>query len=182
MGMLKEQGAEALVGLLVIAAAVWFVLFAFERAGGGGGTYAIGARFPNASGVSVGTDVRVAGLRVGAVAGSALDPETYQALLTLAIEDRVKLPVDTSAAITSEGILGSTYISLMPGGETEMLQAGDEIIDTQGSTDLMGLIGSIINRTGGGGAGNPEAAGAASGPSSTPSPPPSPEPEAARAP
>ena len=64
------------------------------------------------------------------------------------VDDALKLPIDTSAAITSEGILGGSYISLVPGGEPDMLRPGDEITDTQGATDLMGLIGSVINKTG----------------------------------
>jgi phospholipid/cholesterol/gamma-HCH transport system substrate-binding protein len=163
-GMLKEHGAEALIGLLVILAAVWFVTFAYGRSdGGSGASYEITARFPNATGVTSGTDVRVSGLKVGSVAGSSLDPETFQAVVTLSVEERVKLPIDTSAAITSEGILGGTYISLMPGGDPETLKPGDEIIDTQGSTDLMGLIGSVINRTGGEGGSSSDGGGAGLG-------------------
>lgn len=148
--LFKENVIEALIGAAVLLLAVWFVAFAYGRTERGGvdGGYTISARFPNSSGVSVGTDVRVSGLKVGTVADEGLDPQTYQALLKLTIDKSVKLPLDTSAAITSEGILGGNYIALTPGGETEMLRAGDEITDTQGAVDMMSLIGSVINRTG----------------------------------
>jgi phospholipid/cholesterol/gamma-HCH transport system substrate-binding protein len=148
--LFKDNIIEALIGALVLLLAIWFVAFAYGRTERGGldDGYTIAARFPNSSGVSVGTDVRVSGLKVGTVAHESLDTQTYQALLRLTIDKNVKLPLDTSAAITSEGILGGNYIALTPGGDTEMLREGDEITDTQGAVDMMSLIGSVINRTG----------------------------------
>ncbi len=148
---LKENWLEALVGLLVIGVAAWFVTFAYARTSGGStgnGSYEISARFPNATGVSEGTDIRVSGLKVGTVTHLKLDPKTYQAIASFSVDSAVKLPTDSSAAITSQGILGGSYISLVPGGDPTMMKPGAEIIDTQGSTDLMGLIGSYINRSG----------------------------------
>lgn len=144
----KDHVAEALAGLAVVVVAGLFLVFAWDRAGSGTDRYALTARFPNASGVSVGTDVRVSGMKVGAVTAQTLDPATFQAVVTLAVDSTVKLPADTSAAITSESLLGGSFISLLPGGDPESLRPGDEITDTQGSTDLMGLIGSFINRSG----------------------------------
>jgi phospholipid/cholesterol/gamma-HCH transport system substrate-binding protein len=148
--LFKENAVEALIGAAVLLLAAWFVVFAYGRTERGGldSGYTISARFPNTSGVSVGTDVRVSGLKVGTVADETLDTTTYQAVLKLTIDSGVKLPLDTSAAITSEGILGGNYIALTPGGDTEMLRPGDEITETQGAVDMMSLIGSVINRTG----------------------------------
>lgn len=148
--LLKENASEALIGLAVLALGVWFVLFAYARTerGSAGGGYEVTARFPNISGVSSGTDVRVSGMKVGTVVSEELDPATYQAVLKLSLDSAIKLPIDTSAAITSEGLLGGNYISLAPGGETDMLRNGDEITDTQGSIDLMSLIGGFINQSG----------------------------------
>ena len=148
--VLRENGAEALVGLLVVAFAAWFALFAWDRTGGGAraGATRVVALFPNAAGVNVGTEVRVAGLKVGTVAEQHLDPQSYQVATTLAIDPKVKIPSDSSAAITSEGFLGATYVALLPGGSETPLKTGDTIIDTQGATDLMGMIGQFMNGTG----------------------------------
>ena len=146
---LRENVVEALIGALVIAVAVWFVVFAYGRTSADSRAgYAVLARFPNATGITPGTDIRVSGIKVGVVSAQKLDPKTYQAVVTMRVDDALKLPIDTSAAITSEGILGGSYISLVPGGEPDMLRPGDEITDTQGATDLKGLIGSVINKTG----------------------------------
>lgn len=147
---LKENAGEALVGLLVVLLAIWFIFFAWGRTGGGqrAGAIHVTALFPNASGVNVGTDVRVAGLKIGTVTDQTLDTESYQVAVTLALDPKVKLPADSSAAITSEGLLGSTFIALLPGGDPAPLKDGDTIADTQGAIDLMAVVGQFINRSG----------------------------------
>jgi len=151
MTILRENIGEALVGLLVVILAVWFVIFAWERTGGGqkAGSIRIVAIFPNASGVSAGTDVRVSGLKVGTVTGLSLDPQSYQVKVAIALNPDVKLPADSSASVTSEGLLGSTLIAMTPGGSPTPLKTGDTITDTQGSMDLMALIGQFINKPSG---------------------------------
>ena len=147
--LLKEHGTEAVTGILVLAIAGWFLAFALGRTGASGSHhYQLSASFPSAAGITVGSDVRVSGLKVGTVTAQKLDPKTFQAVVGFSVDSAVQLPLDSSAAITSEGLLGGSFIALIPGGDSEMLAPGDEITDTQGATDLMGLIGSVINRSG----------------------------------
>lgn len=169
---LKDNLIEAIIGLIVVLAAVLFVGFAWARTGAGSGQDGVTflARFPNVGGVTLGTDVKVAGVRVGKVAGLELDPATYQAVLRLSVDRGLQLPIDSSAAISSEGLLGGNFIALSPGGDSTMLKDGEEIIETSGAPDLMGLIGSVVNRSGGDpppaeapGASNPAAAAEGSG-------------------
>lgn len=168
-GLMRTNIVEALVGVAVVALSVWFVLFAWNRTGGGGAPSAlrVTALFPNASGVNVGTDVRIAGLKVGSVSAQRLDPKTWQAEVTLALDPATHVPADSTAAITSEGLLGATYVALMPGADSAALKNGDVIIDTQGSLDLMGLIGQFVNRSAAAGEGG-AAAGGATEPAATP--------------
>lgn len=148
--LFRENAGEALIGLLVVLLAIWFTWFAWTQSGGGvkSGATRVTAIFPNVGGVNVGTDVRVAGLKVGTVTDQELDAQSYQVKVTLALDPKVKIPVDSSAAVTSEGLLGSTYVALLPGGSTTPLKEGDVITDTQGAVDLMGLVGQFINRSG----------------------------------
>ena len=159
--LFRENAGEAFVGLLVVLLAVWFVVFAWDRTGGGTkvGSTRVTALFPNASGVSAGTDVRVSGIKVGSVTGLALDPQSYQVKVHIALDPAVKLPADSSASITSEGILGNTFVAFTPGGSETPLKNGDTITDTQGSMDLMALIGQFINKpSSSSGSGDPAAA------------------------
>src|SRR5689334_13773235 len=109
--MQNNSAVETLIGAAVIAIAVAFLTFAYSSTG-----YEVTAKFNRADGVNVGTDVRLSGIKVGTVARMALDPMTYNAVVTIALQSNVKLPDDSSARITSEGLLGNQYISIEPGG------------------------------------------------------------------
>jgi phospholipid/cholesterol/gamma-HCH transport system substrate-binding protein len=158
--LLRENAGEAVLGLLVVILALWFVASAWTRTGGGdkAGAVTVTAMFPNASGVNVGTDVRVSGLKIGSVVAETLDPKTFQVAVKIALDPSIKLPSDSSAIVTSEGLLGSTYVGFTPGGSEIPLKTGDVVTDTQGSMDLMALIGQFINKGGSGAGGSPAAA------------------------
>ncbi|MGB7405012.1 MAG: outer membrane lipid asymmetry maintenance protein MlaD [Pacificimonas sp.] len=149
--LFRQNLVEALVGAVVLIIAIVAALIFVQRTSAdvGENSYTVAALFENATGVSVGTDVRVSGITVGAVTAQALEQEfPFRARLELSINDRYGLPLDSSASITSEGLLGGTYIALTPGGDPEALRDGDEILDTQGSVDMLALIGQFINNSG----------------------------------
>lgn len=146
---MKQTATETLIGAIVIAIAIAFFTFVYTTSGIGRGTdgYQVVAEFQNVEGISPGTDVRMSGIKVGTVVDQSLDPKTYQALVTLAIEEAVKLPEDSSAKITSEGLLGAKFVALEAGGSDTMLKSGDHIIYTQSAIDIWGLIGqAMFNR------------------------------------
>jgi phospholipid/cholesterol/gamma-HCH transport system substrate-binding protein len=166
----REQTAETVVGALVLAAAAAFLVYALGAAGRGGGTggYEVTARFGQVGGLAPGADVRVAGVKVGTVADLSLDPQTYLAVTRLALDGDVKLPADSTAKITSDGLLGGSHVAIAPGGSPENLPPGGQIENVQGAVDLFGLIGQVIRPQGG-------ASGAAP-PSTAPADDPYPEP------
>lgn len=143
---MKSTTLETLVGALVICAAALFSLFAYRVAGLGGpsGGYHVTAQFNNISGVTVGTDVRVAGVKVGTVVGQTLDTKSYQARIDMLLQPQLRLADDTSAKITSEGLLGANFVSLEPGGSDTSLSNGGEISYTQGAVDLWSLISQAM--------------------------------------
>lgn len=136
---------ESLIGAVVLLVAGWFLVFAYERTDmGAGNGYTLTARFDRIDGIGIGSDVRMAGIKVGTVTGSRLDAQTFQAVVTLSLDDEIELPSDTAIAITAEGLLGGTYMNLLPGGMDDILVDGDEISETQDAVDLLGLIGKFI--------------------------------------
>jgi phospholipid/cholesterol/gamma-HCH transport system substrate-binding protein len=139
---MNNTSVEAAIGALVIVVAAAFFVFAYATSGEGGvrGGYAIIAEFDNVAGINTGTDVRLAGLKIGTVVGQSLNTENYQARLTMAIDPTVKLTDDSTAKVTSEGLLGSNFIALEPGGSDTMLADGGQITNTQGAVDIWTLI------------------------------------------
>ncbi len=143
---MKNSVVETITGAIVVAAAALFFFYVYSSTdlGRGRGGYSIKAAFDSVDGITVGSDIRLAGIKVGTVADQKLDQESYQALITMAIDSNVKLPDDTSAKITSEGLLGEKYISLEPGGSETMLKDGDFLDSTQGSLDIWALVNKYI--------------------------------------
>jgi phospholipid/cholesterol/gamma-HCH transport system substrate-binding protein len=142
----RDQWAETIVGAAVLAAAGGFLIYALGYAGGGAvrGGYEVIARFGEAGALASGADVRVAGVKVGAVSRIDLEPKTFLAKATIVLNPDVKLPADSTAKITSDGLLGGSHISVAPGGAAEDLAPGEEFKNTQGAVDLFGLIGQVL--------------------------------------
>src|SRR5438445_331736 len=75
------------------------------------------AKFDRIDGLSVGSDVRVAGVKVGSISATAVDPKTFQANVAFTVQPSLKIPRDSSAEVTSDGLLGGKFIALVPGGD-----------------------------------------------------------------
>ena len=134
--------AEAVIGAVVLAAAAGFVVYAGQVRGTSvtGGSYALTAKFRSAEGIGVGTDVRLAGIKVGSVTHLALDPKTFEADATFALQHAIQLPDDSDVKISSEGLLGGNFVELTPGASETNFAAGDQILNTQGSVSLLNLL------------------------------------------
>ncbi len=166
MAMKIESPVETLIGAGVIAIAVGFAVYANQSGGGGGvssGAYPVVGYFSSAVGVAPGTDVRVAGVKVGTVSSAELDARTYEAKVTLSIREGVSLPIDTLAKVDAEGLLGGSFIALEPGASDEAMAAGDEFEFTQGALSLTTLISRVIA-----GGGSDDAGGSAGGAATSP--------------
>lgn len=139
--------AELTAGAVVLAVAAIFLAYAVLHSGRGGVTadgVLLRARFDRIDGLAVGADVRIAGVKVGSVTDSRIDPRSFLAELTLRVDRALQLPNDTSAEVASEGLLGGKYVSLVPGGAEQFLTEGAMITLTQGSVSLESLLGRFI--------------------------------------
>ena len=147
---MQKNILETLMGAVVLLVAGVFLVFAYQssqmRVEDG---YAVSGRFTNASGISLGSDVRIGGIKVGVVSDLALDASSYQAVVTMNIRKATKIPKDSSAAIVSAGLLGEKYIQITPGGDDQMLSQGGKIAFTQSSVNLEELIGKFMFSGGG---------------------------------
>ena len=91
-------------------------------------------------------------MTIGQVSGIELDPQKFDSIVTLKLDGKFKdLPADTSAGIFTSGLLGESYIGLQPGGDPDVLKAGDEIVFTQPAVDLIQLVGKYMFSGGAGG-------------------------------
>lgn len=136
------ERAEIVAGAAILAVAAGFALYAVQGSGmvGAAESYPLTASFRSVEGISVGTDVRLAGVKVGTVTGLTLNPETYFADAVITMRKDVAVPTDSTILISSEGLLGGNFVEVQPGGALEMLEPGGEIEDTQGAVSLITLL------------------------------------------
>ena len=169
---MRRSVIETIMGAVVLVVAGLFLFFAYSssnvRATDG---YELVARFNKVDGLANGSDVRLSGIKVGSVTAQTLDPKTYRAVVHISVESSLKLPEDTTARIQSDGLLGTAYMVLDPGGAEEMLKPGGQILYTQDAINLVDLLGRFIFSSPGSPGG---AAGSAPG---RPQPPAAPAPE-----
>lgn len=133
----------------MLAALLGLVVLAFKVSGltqlGNGDFYSLTANFSNIGGLKVRAPVRISGVTIGRVADISLNRKTFQADVTLQIKHQYDdLPVDTSASIYTEGLLGANYVSLSPGFSPQVLKPKGKIQTTHSALVLENLIGQII--------------------------------------
>ncbi|WP_299904558.1 outer membrane lipid asymmetry maintenance protein MlaD [uncultured Paracoccus sp.] len=159
MSASAEHRAELIAGAAVLAVALGFLGWSAGRdlLPGSAGGYDLIASFPDVDGVEVGTEVRLAGVRVGRVTDISLNPQTYMADAVIRVPEDVLLPADSAALIQSDGLLGGAYIQLQPGGSMDNLAPGDEIEDVQGAVSLISLMMKFVDSQASDGEGDSEA-------------------------
>jgi phospholipid/cholesterol/gamma-HCH transport system substrate-binding protein len=143
--MAQRNAAELLAGAVVIVVALGFLGYAVANTGRTVGSgYTLHAKFDRIDGLTVGSDVRVAGVKVGSIEAERLDPQNYRADVEFSVASDVKLPKDTAAVITSDGLLGGKYLALEPGGDEAMVAPGGTLTLTQSSISIEQLLGKFI--------------------------------------
>jgi len=147
--MKSTHQIEITAGIFLLLGIGALVFLAVQATGAGGvlsgGSYEVSAKFSNIGGLKPGANVSMAGVTIGTVDGIQLDHDSLEARVTIRISDSYDdLPQDTSAAIYTSGLLGDQYVGLEPGGATEPLHDGDQILITQSAVVLEQLIGKYL--------------------------------------
>ena len=136
---------ETVMGGVVLAVALFFLVFAYTSADlGSVDGYEVVARFQSIEGLSVGSDVRISGVKVGTVVSQKLDPLSFLAEVRMCIDDSIELPIDTAAIIASESLLGGKFMRLEPGGDEELIGPGGMVEYTQAPVNVEELLGRFI--------------------------------------
>ena len=142
---MQRNMLETVMGAIVLLTAVAFVSLAYEAANiRGTDGYELQAEFGATGGLSVGDDVRISGIKVGRISRQELDPVTYAARIVMSLDERIRIPADSSARITAASLLGGNYLELIPGADEDMMQPGEVIYDTRDPVSLTDLLGKAV--------------------------------------
>ena len=143
--MAQRNLTELLAGAVVLVVAVGFLGYAVANTGRSTGSgITLNARFDRIDGLAIGSDVRMAGVKIGTVRSAAIDPKTYQAVVTFTVQSGLHLPKDSSAEIASDSLLGGKILALVPGGDEKMLADGGTVTITQSSVSFEQVLGKFI--------------------------------------
>jgi len=136
---------ETVLGAVVLIVAGLFLAFAYTttdiRPVAG---YTVTARFNAIDGLTVGSDVRVGGVKIGSVAAQSVDMEDFRAVVRMTIRPDIRLPEDSVASVSSEGLLGGKYIRIDPGASKTMLADNGRIANTKDIISLEEMLGKVI--------------------------------------
>ncbi len=142
---MRRNMVETILGATVVLVAVGFVIFATQKAEiRTAEGYPVTARFLKIGGLEPGSDVRISGVKVGTITSRELDTRSFEAVVKMVLDPAVKLPVDTEAVITGEGLLGGKYLRLIPGQDEEIIAAGGEMRRTRDYKSLEDSVSEII--------------------------------------
>jgi len=143
---MKQGVIETLVGFFVLVAAFGFLSFAYNisNVSKASNEYSVFANFQDIEGIAEGSDVKLAGIKVGYVDSLVLDRDTYYAAVKFRIDEAVEIPVDSRAIIASSGLLGGKYIRINPGASDDNFTDGDRIKFTQASLNIEDLIAKLM--------------------------------------
>ncbi len=142
---MKKNPIETILGFLVLILACLFLFFACSKIDTKAiSGYTVVANFAKVGGLGAGADVRIAGLKVGSVLKTELDQDDYTVNVYLSIDSRIKLPIDTLAAIADSGIMGDKYVRLEPGKAKAVLNEGDKLSQTKSYKSLEDSVSEFI--------------------------------------
>ena len=144
--MLKQRWFEILLGGAVLGIALFFLSWAAANSNDTkeGTVQRIAADFTSIKGLRVGNDVRIGGVKIGTVENLAINPESFQAQVTMAIRNDVSLPTDTAVAIISDGLLGGAYMRVSPGNSNQIISDGGKFTIVEQSATLEELLGKAV--------------------------------------
>ncbi|MBQ8870741.1 MAG: MCE family protein [Alphaproteobacteria bacterium] len=142
---MNKKPVETIMGVVVLVVAVFFLFFAYRvsdlQVVKG---YELSAKFLKVGGISIGSDVRINGIKVGTVIEQKLNPDDYMVDLTLSIASDINLPIDSEVAIVGDGLMGNKFIKIEPGKSSQNLKDGDFFENTKDFKSLEDMVGEII--------------------------------------
>lgn len=138
---MASSAAETVIGAAVLAVAGGFLVYAANTAdiGFSGGGYEVTSEFRKIEGLNVGGDVQISGVKVGTISGIDLNTERYRPIVAMTLRQDVKVPEDSLVEISSEGLLGSNYLNIVPGASDFMIEPGGEL-ESEPYVSLVDLI------------------------------------------
>jgi ABC-type transporter Mla subunit MlaD len=142
----EDKGTQIKVGLFILIGllTVGMMVIYFGRLGEGFSSYYnVKVEFTNASGLLRGSEILLAGAKVGRITNEpVILPDMRGVYVDVRILDQVKIPVGSKFSIGSSGLLGDKYIEISldgAGAEKGFIKAGDVLKGSESSGGIAGM-------------------------------------------
>ncbi|WP_202149205.1 MlaD family protein [Candidatus Sarmatiella mevalonica] len=142
---MKQSIFETIIGISVILLTLLGFCYAYHisRSNESHSNYQISAKFSSIDGVGIGSQVTLSGVKIGAVKSIEL-LDSFSVLVSMKIDKKYRLPIDSKASISSFSLIGDKCIVIFPGGADNDIADGGMINDTKAPMNLESLIGGFI--------------------------------------
>ncbi|WP_068652051.1 outer membrane lipid asymmetry maintenance protein MlaD [Wolbachia endosymbiont of Trichogramma pretiosum] len=146
--MRRSNILEIIAGSFVLIFTIFLVFFAINKLSyikrNYKDCYKMHGLFTDANGVEIGDSVKISGVEIGSITGVSLDKAAYIARIDMCISRDIKLPIDSSALISSSGVVGSKFVNISPGADPKLISHGGKIAHTQAGANMGGIVDKII--------------------------------------
>lgn len=140
---MNQKRTEFAVGLFILVGILAILYLAIQVGSSrilGSDSKVVEARFSNIGGLNEGSNIMIAGVKVGVVGNIRLDTDRLVAMVELKLNNDLVIYDDAIASIKTNGLIGDKYVSLDPGGGGFELEEGEPIVDTESALDIESLI------------------------------------------
>mgnify|MGYP003588572148 CR=1 FL=1 len=148
---MKNNTLETLIGFLVLIVAGLFLFIASKVSNNMqviSSGIKLSGQFSNVDGINIGSDIKIAGVKVGSVLDVRIDEKTYKAILVLKINKDLNIPTDSLFKISTSGLIGGKFVNIKIGASDELFKDGDVVEFTESSMDLEDLIAKFLFNSG----------------------------------
>jgi phospholipid/cholesterol/gamma-HCH transport system substrate-binding protein len=144
---MKKNNFEVIVGSVVLLVAFLFFLTILKISKSTtslDNTYNVVAEFNNIDGITIGSDVKISGVKVGTIEKITLNKENYNAVVVMNVEKDLKIPIDSIFKITSSGLIGGKFVNVKIGADEIFLENNSVAEFTESTMDLEDLISRFV--------------------------------------
>ena len=142
---MQKNTLETLLGAIILAVSLYFIFFLQQATQlSSGDTYTVYAKFNRVDGLGIGSKIKLGGIQIGSVADQEIDPLTFMAKISMRIQSNIQLPMDSSARVIADGLLGDAFIDIQPGGADGNIPQEGYINYTQDAVNLVDLLGRFV--------------------------------------
>ena len=136
---------EILMGAIVLITAVCFLVVGMQSINNNQKNgYIISLVFGSSAGLKNGDNVKISGINVGKIINLELNVENFNAMVNIKLNNKIKIPDDSSARITSSSLLGGNFVDIIPGSSETFMNPKDIIYDTNDAVSFSDMLGKVI--------------------------------------